>query len=83
MQARKIRQRVVRWVGIAAVIIGLMIPSAAAGAMPWEVGLTECDRPGCTIVTVHELDANRDQPEVSLERCSSPNEIGFTCAAGH
>jgi hypothetical protein len=82
MQARNIRLRVVKWVAFAALVAGLVIPSTAAGAMPWEVGLTECDRPGCTIVTAYELAATRQQPASPLERCASPNRAGFTCAAG-
>jgi hypothetical protein len=58
MPAITIKQRVIRFSGIAALATGLVFSSGVAAAMPSQVGLTECDHAGCTIVTAQH-DATR------------------------
>lgn len=78
MRARNLKRSVIKVAAVAAVSAALLAPGAAAGATSHEVGLTECERDGCAIVTVRDRAAKWAAGAAPAQASATDGRVGFT-----
>ncbi|HYI15117.1 MAG TPA: hypothetical protein VEX37_06980 [Thermomicrobiales bacterium] len=68
MTQSNIRQSIVRLAAIVALTTGLLISTGITAAAQTQVGLRECDRDTCAVVTTDDLKAARAERGLTVYR---------------
>lgn len=82
MHPRTVRRTAIRALTFLTLLVGLFVPAAIASATPMESGLTACDQPGCTVVTLQELHDGRAGRAAALRPMDSHGSVGLTACDG-
>ena len=82
MHPRTIRRTAILVLTFLTLLVGLFAPTAIASAMPMESGLTSCNQPGCTVVTLQELRESRDRAIPAIKPMGSNDSVGLTACDG-